>query len=192
MRPSANTARDGSSSASPKERRSEAHALDVFGSGQTHEVERGRHDVDERGIPVQASPGRDLPGRPDEQRHAQDLVVEGRVEEVAVLVERLAVIGGDDDHGALVQRKRFQPGEQRSEGGVGEVKLARVGLACASSPLAAGAFFEQDLGAHIELAALLAGAREDVVLGRRLVGLFGRSAALAGQPEDAASDNCSI
>ena len=42
-------------------------------------------------------------GDVDEQRHAQELLVHAhRVEPRPVLAERLAVIGRDDDHGAVL------------------------------------------------------------------------------------------
>ena len=69
------------------------------------------------------------PRRAKHERHAQGrLVGEDAVRRLAVLAERLAVVGREDDEDPLTRARREERLEERPEGGVRRRHLALVGL----------------------------------------------------------------
>ena len=69
------------------------------------------------------------PRRAKDERHAQGrLVGEDAVRRLAVLAERLAVVGGEDDERPLTRARREERLEERPQGGIRRRHLALVGL----------------------------------------------------------------
>ena len=74
------------------------------------------------------------PRRAKDEGHAQGrLVGEDAVRRLAVLSERLAVVGGEDDEDPLARARREERLEERPQGGIRRRHLALVGLGGESS-----------------------------------------------------------
>jgi hypothetical protein len=108
------------------ERGREAAAVDVFRDRQAHQVQHGRHHVDETHQPLRAARCHDT--RPAEgQGDVEDAVVEAlSVSDLAVLAELVAVVGGHDDDRVIRQAELGEALEQGTENAVRVLDLAQV------------------------------------------------------------------
>jgi hypothetical protein len=113
----------------PGDERQEASPRQVRGRLESQEVENGRDDVDVPNGGADDSRAQE-PRRAKDEGHAQGRVVgEGAVRRLAVLAERLAVVGGEDDEHSPTGARREKRLEERPQGGIRSRHLALVGLA---------------------------------------------------------------
>ena len=113
----------------PGDHRQQAPPRQAGGRLEPQEIENGRDDVDVTNGGANDARGQQSRSAKDE-RHAQGrLVGEDAVRRLAVLTERLAVVGGEDDEDAITRARREERLEERPQGGVRRRHLALVGLA---------------------------------------------------------------
>ena len=119
--------------------RQEAGAVEAGRHGEPGEVEQCRRDVHEAGQAAHAPAGQREGGRADlgtgwwreDQRHVErGAVQEDAVSRLAVLAQRLAVVGEVGDQGVAAQAPRVERLEQPLDLRVGVHHLAGVGRGC--------------------------------------------------------------
>ena len=99
-----------------RRRGEEGDPVEALRHGPAGQLEDRRHDVDEARGAADDARGPHPARRADEQRDADQFVEESTpVDEGAVLGERLAVIGDDDDRRAVGERERLEPVEDASD-----------------------------------------------------------------------------
>src|SRR5262249_42716073 len=102
-----------------------AASREVRWGREAEELGERREEIDPLDL-VGAPSGRD-PRPGDDQRHVKQLVVEVcPVQQQAVLLELLAVVGDDDDHGRVTHPEALESAEERGQLGVPATDLAIV------------------------------------------------------------------